>query len=51
MGCDEGSEREETLTVDGTAGNVPSPSVKSKDGRYYRGRRARQPETIMCGGA
>jgi len=27
------------------------PSAKSKDGRYCRGLRARQPETIMCEGA
>jgi len=32
-------------------GNVASRSAESKDRSYYRGRRARQPETIMCGGA
>jgi len=33
---------------DGTAENMPSSSAKSKDGRLWGGRRARQSETPIC---
>ena len=45
-----GGRTAKTPGPDGTA-DVPSPSAKSKEGRYYLGRRARQPEAIMCKGA
>ena len=36
------------LWTDGTTKYVPSPSGKSKDGRYKQRRQDRQSETVFC---